>query len=68
MNCPNCKKKSRCGCNSCKSRVKYPVNRAEKITGHHLGVMQCPYCRQRYTEDFLTDIEWKAYQSLKNNN
>ena len=67
MDCPNCKKISRCGCRSCKARVKYPTNRADKITNlpqnKNVGIIQCPYCRKRYTEEHLMDLEFKHYEN-----
>lgn len=68
MNCPNCKKQSRCGCKSCKSRVKYPSNRADKISNHpehkDIGLITCPYCRETYSEEFLMNIDM-GYPNFK---
>jgi hypothetical protein len=69
MNCPSCKKQSRCGCGSCKARVKYPLDRAYKITNlpenKSVGIIQCPYCREKFTEEYLTDLEWKSYETTR---
>ncbi|AGO47567.1 hypothetical protein Phi17218_034 [Cellulophaga phage phi17:2_18] len=64
MTCPNCNKNSRCGCRSCKARVKYPSNRAYKVTGIHEGIVQCPYCRQRFTEGHLMDLEYEKRKKI----
>lgn len=60
MKCINCEKISRCGCGSCKSRNKYPSIRAYKITGAEITIIQCPYCRKKYSEDYLLDMEYKT--------
>ena len=68
MKCPKCKKISRCGCNSCKSRVKFPKERAYKISNHPLhkdvGIITCPYCRSSYSEEFLMALDEEFFMGL----
>lgn len=68
MNCPNCKKQSRCGCKSCKSRVKYHPLRADKITNapedKNLGIIQCPYCRKKFSSEYLQNLEYDRMVEL----
>lgn len=57
MNCPKCKKNSVCFCSNCKSRRKYPRQRAE--IAHKGEFLKCPYCREILSFDFLEDQEYK---------
>lgn len=69
MKCPKCNKKSRCGCKSCKSRVKFPSSRASGLRNHPehkgIGLIKCPYCRKEFTEDYLMDLEFTEKRNKK---
>lgn len=69
MDCPNCNKQSRCGCKSCKSRVKFPSKRACKLKNlpenKSICILKCPYCRKGYSVDYLLDLEWNKRKKVK---
>ena len=45
------------------------MQRASKITNHPeyncTGIIQCPYCRKRFSEEHLTKLEYEKYKQLK---
>lgn len=61
MKCPKCTKISLCFCKSCKARYRMPRLRREKISDEQ--TVQCPYCREKFTMDYL---EYEAYKEYKN--
>jgi hypothetical protein len=64
MECPKCKRQQRCGCRSCKNRVKQPMLRAEKLFGDSV---KCAYCRTIFHVDYVADYEWRKYDEYKKN-
>lgn len=63
--CPNCKKNSYCGCNSCKKRKGLKGIRTKLMKGEFI---KCPYCRTTFSidawESFNYDRDIQKFKQL----
>lgn len=58
--CPNCNKKSYCGCKSCKSRKGLLSIRSNKFNNGDF--IKCPYCRKNMHIDSWLEEDFKQYE------